>query len=304
MIKLSPKDFFLHIGSIATLYWATASLIGLIFAVINRAVPDAADAVYQSTYTGGIRFAIASLIIIFPAFLIISRLIRKSNETDPEKRESWLRKILIYLTLFIAGGIILGDLVAVLNSFLGGELTMRFFLKALTLLLILGFVFSYYTYELRKDSPKKTAKTRGYETVAIVVVVAAIVLGFYYLGSPFTQRNLQFDQERVRDLEQIQFQIVEYWQSKGELPRSLDNLNDSIKGFGIPTDPDTGDAYEYRALEPTTFELCATFAHESDSRAEMSRARFPSGIETSWQHDEGRTCFIRTIDPDFFPVRA
>lgn len=300
---LSPKDFFLHVGVIATLYWATASLITLVFQIINIALPDATQSFYYDPYSGPIRFAIASLIIVFPAFLFLSKLVRKTYEKDAEKRDSGFRKFLIYLTLFLAGGIILGDLVAILNSFLGGELSLRFFLKAVTLGAVLGLIFGYYIYELRKKTPKKTSVTRTYEWIAVVAVIAAVVVGFYYLGSPFTQRDMTLDRERVNDLQSLQWQIVNYYQAKEVLPGSLSEIEDSLSGFRIPTDPETGESYEYSVTGDLSFELCALFAHQSDPRVEYSLA-YPAdryGLDSNWEHEAGRDCFERTIDPDLYP---
>lgn len=302
MKLFSPKDFFLHIGVIATLYWATASLITLIFQIINIAIPDVAQSFYYDPFSGPIRFAIASLIIVFPAFLVLSKLMRKSYEADPEKRSSGFRKFLIYLTLFIAGAIVLGDLVAVLNSFLGGELTLRFLLKALTLGAVLSLVFGYYSYELKKKEAGKTKVTKIYEWIAIIAVVGSIICGFYYLGSPFTQRDLSLDRERINDLQTIQWQVVNYWQGKEALPNDLGDIQDSLSGFQIPKDPETGASYEYSVTDAFTFELCAEFSNASDSKVEQSQA-YPDryGLDSNWRHDAGRDCFERTIDPDLYP---
>jgi hypothetical protein len=62
----------------------------------------------------------------------------------------WIRKWLIYFTLFAAALIIIGDLVTLLNRFLEGELTVRFLLKVLAVFFVAGSVFYYYLWDLRK----------------------------------------------------------------------------------------------------------------------------------------------------------
>ena len=61
------------------------------------------------------------------------------------------RRQLTYLTLFLAASILIGDLISVVYNFLGGEITIRFLLKVLTVALISGGVFAYYLVELRAD---------------------------------------------------------------------------------------------------------------------------------------------------------
>ena len=55
------------------------------------------------------------------------------------------------MTLFVAAGVIIGDLTALVYSFLGGALGMRFGLKALTVAVIAGGIFGYYLWDLRQE---------------------------------------------------------------------------------------------------------------------------------------------------------
>jgi hypothetical protein len=58
------------------------------------------------------------------------------------------------MTLFIAAGILIGDLISLLYSFLGGELTLRFILKSLVVGTIAGTLFMYYLGGLRQEEKK------------------------------------------------------------------------------------------------------------------------------------------------------
>ncbi|MEK7085265.1 MAG: DUF5671 domain-containing protein, partial [Patescibacteria group bacterium] len=61
-----------------------------------------------------------------------------------------IRKWLVYFTLFAASLFIIGDLIALIYNFLQGELTVRFFLKILTVFFVAGSVFWYYFMDIRK----------------------------------------------------------------------------------------------------------------------------------------------------------
>lgn len=98
-----------------------------------------------------IRWSVASLIIAFPIFLYVSRLLSRAVRRDPSKRASKVRKWLTYMTLFIAAGVIIGDLIALVYNFLAGELTLRFLLKVLTVGTIAGTIFGYYLWDLRQE---------------------------------------------------------------------------------------------------------------------------------------------------------
>ncbi len=132
---------------------------------------------------------------------------------------------------------------------------------------------------------------------------ASIVLGFFIVGTPGQARQYRLDEQRTQDLQNIQWQIVSYWQQKQKLPAALPELRDSISGWVVPQDPTTGEPYIYRATGTTAFELCATFASESNQQSNVAKpipADF-GGISDNWQHKAGDVCFIRTIDPERYP---
>jgi len=150
--KTSPKDFFLNILMIFTLYMGVGSFITLIFQYINIIFPDVLERgsyYVRSTY-GTIRWTISALVVIFPTYIFTSWFLNKSYKKNPEKRNLRIRRWLIYFTLFAAAIIIIGDFIALIFNFLGGELTARFILKALTVFIVSSAVFGYYFYDIRK----------------------------------------------------------------------------------------------------------------------------------------------------------
>jgi len=127
------------------------------------------------------------------------------------------------------------------------------------------------------------------------------------MGTPQTQRLERYDSQKISDLQNIQWQIVNYWQQKGEIPQTLEALRDPISGFMLPHDPQTGEDYGYRATGELSFELCADF-NRPTRKATASRVpvpvKFSGGLDSdSWQHGVGSECFPRTIDPELYPVR-
>ena len=74
---------------------------------------------------------------------------------DPMKRTSKVRRWLTYLTLFSAACALLGDFATLVYNALGGELTVRFLLKAITVALIAGTAFIYYLQDLRQDEVER-----------------------------------------------------------------------------------------------------------------------------------------------------
>ncbi len=303
-----PRDLFLHLFAIVALHWSAVSFITLCWQYINYFFPDVSTLRYNyQSYVWPIRFAVSSLIIIFPLFILVSWQLNRIYKKEVLVRESKIRKWLVYLTLFIASLVIVGDLVTVIYNFLGGDITVKFILKALSVLVVAGVIFSYYLDDVRRPEPSKLAKYYVWVTSAIVLI--AVIFAFFIVGSPKQARLFQLDQQRVSDLQNIQSQIVNYWQRKGEMPKTLSDLNDSISGYFVPKDAETNMPYEYnlKDAEVLKFELCATFSLASgESIAPFEKSARPSTlgsalVSQNWNHSSGRVCFERQIDKQLYP---
>ena len=307
-IKTTPKDFFVFIGAMAALYASAVSLINLLFEIINASFPDALSFSYDN-FSSGMRWSIASLIIVFPVYIFLSRFINKDLAANFLKKNLGVRKWLTYLTLFIAGVTIITDLILLINTFLGGEITTRFAFKILAVLIVAGTVFAYYLYDLKRDVGQKSNKMKLLAWTVSFAILASIVGGFFIMGSPFTLRMKRFDERRVNDLQNIQYQIVNFYQKKGVLPNSLDELKDPIAGFNIPLDPDTAVSYGYEKVSDIGFKVCADFSLESDSQIDSKYMTRPMPVSSeifpvneNWRHNSGRQCFDRKIDKDLYPI--
>ncbi len=302
-----PRDVFLHLLAMVTLYWSAISFITLCHNVLNYLLPAVTDYGYAG-FTGSIRFAVSSLIIVFPIFIATSWFLNKIYNRETDVRESKIRKWLIYLTLFVTALVIIGDLVYTINVFLGGEVTLRFILKALSIIVVAGVVFGYYLDDVRRDAPSKLATYFAWGSA--VVVLAALVGSFFIIGSPARANLEKIDQIRVSDLQSIQSQVVYYWQRKQVLPATLADLNDPLSSYMIPNDPETKQSYEYMVKDAATlkFELCANFAlpGSTDGRGNAKTMPVPAmyphdGLSQAFDHAAGRVCFDRTIDKQLYP---
>jgi hypothetical protein len=310
-IKTTPKDFFLHLAATVVLYASVIALVNLAMSIINYAFPDALAGYY---FANSIAWPISMLIILVPVTYVVEWFIKKDIVRMPEKDMLWIRRWRIYLTLFLAGATIIGDLIALINTYINGEISVRFVYKFLAVLVIFGVIFTYYILEKATATSRVKLTQRILAIVGIILVLAGIVGGFLIVGSPVKQRNLRLDTQRVNDLSTIQWQVVSYWQRKTALPKTLEELKDPISGMIIPTDPETKTPYVYNVKGNNTFELCATFGEKTlDNKGrgpsygrggyyDMATSYpMPGGIEDNWAHEAGQVCFDRTIDPERYP---
>jgi hypothetical protein len=298
--KTSAKDFFLHLGSMIALYVVAGNFINLLFRIIDKAYPEVAT--YYGYYQSGsqISFPVATLIVVFPLFVFLSWTVHKTYEVSPEKKGLAIRKWLTYITLFVAGVLLAGDLVWVLYKFLDGQnLTLAFLLKAFVVVLVSGAVFGFYLQDIRD---KVTAKMRKVWASALaLVILASIILGFSVIGSPQTQRLLKEDDRVVTDLQNMQWQIINYWQVNGMIPENWSAVSGSYEN---------GANYQYKKTGDLSFELCATFNRENNmmgaGNSMMSGPYYKGGTMTNdnWDHRAGLHCFSRTIDPIAYPTQV
>jgi len=312
--KAGPKDVFLHILSVVALYVAVGSFVALVFQYINLWIPDPLEAgyIYILSIYDSIRWSIAILIIVFPVYVWSIWFLNRGYASFPERREMKSRKWLIYFTLFAAALIIIGDLVALVYNLLRGEFTSRFLLKVFIVLLVAGSVFIYYLWEVRRRSGlAKPWHIQAVTYISILAVALSIVGGFFVVGSPTEERAYRFDDERVRDLQMIQGEILNFWKAKERLPENLSELKDEFSGFAPPPDPETGASYVYQKTANLKFELCANFNRPNREPgtpgakpAMLLEPPFPypgtDGTD-NWQHETGEICFSRTIDPERYP---
>lgn len=291
----TAKNFALQLGSLIALYVSIGSLLALLFAVINVTYPDEAEGYYAyESASSAIRFSIAMLIVFFPAYAVLTRLVNRIRRSE-QGTYLTLTKWLIYLSLLVGGSVLLGDLVATIHTFLNGELAIRFVLKALSVLIVVGAAFTYYVLDARGYWQAHEQKSITYGGVTAVIVICALILGFMNTETPQEVREMRLDEEQIRALGDMEWRIEEHYRINSAFPESIDEV---YSGIEAPTAPEGRDQYEYRVVAEDAFELCAEFAYPSTPGVAIARPVIEGeGIKNpyNWDHGEGRWCFTRYI---------
>ncbi len=298
------KDVFAYLLTFVMLYIGVIDLISLLWFIIGVQFPDPASYSWMNPYES-MRSSIASLIIVWPVFLLMSCYLVRDLKRHTEKADLWVRRWLTYLTIFVAAVTIIVDLITLLNSFLGGEMTTRFVLKVLAVLIVAACVLGYEFWELKRKPEDGKKQMRLMAIGSVVVIVASIISGFYFVGTPKAARQQKMDSQRVSELQTLQSQLVTYWNQKGQLPDQLIELRDPLTGFELPLDPETNASYTYKKTGELTFDLCAVFERETpkwertqEKPPYMMYDQYGNPTSDNWEHEAGETCYARTIDPE------
>ena len=296
----APKFAFYYMLSLVSLIFLSISIGQIFFQIINKSIDDPIGTFGGNFSSGTLRFGISALIISAPVFFTLMRIIYKSLFDGKLNRDSEVRKWLTYFILFISSVVMIGWMIATLNNYLNGEITLKFALKALTSIAIASIIFSFFFYDIRRKDVvgAKDKVVSSYFYGSLVLVSVSLIAGFIFSDSPATVRAKKHDRLIIENFQQIENAINSFYTENKKLPENLSVLTDreSFKYFVSDQnikDPQSGKAYEYRVLEKERFEICGEFQRTNkDEKDEIDKI-----YVDRWPHEAGRQCFtIRAQD--------
>ena len=296
----TARNFALQLGSLVALYASLSAVIMLAFGAITLLYPDPQSMYYEyQSAQSAIRFGIALLVVFFPTYVVLTRFVNKIRRYETGTYLT-LTKWLVYLSLLVGGCILLGDVVTVILAYLNGEITVRFILKAVTMLIVIGGAFFYYIKDAQGYWLTHEKESKLYALGTSVVVCAILVLGFSQSDSPTEIRELAADEKQTQDLMDLEWRITDHYSLNNALPLTTDEL---YVGIETPQAPLGRNAYKYVVVDEDTYQLCATYTFSSERVNGNTDVR-PAPIEaiknpySTWDHTSGETCFERTVKKD------
>jgi hypothetical protein len=289
MTKKHQAQFvFYYLLSLISLGAMALGLGIIVFEVLDKVFIDISNSYFSMQ---ALKTAFSTLLISTPIYYLCSHLLSKSIKKQDLSLESSLRKWLIYLILLVTSIIMLVWLVSILNSFLNGEMTIKFILKALTALIISAMIFSYYLYNIRKKVVKKRDKIKSTFFVAsLLLVVFVLGLAIVHMESPQTTRDKKIDDNTLRDFDNINMNVNMYYNDNEELPESLQELKGDSNLNSYPGNTVSLKNIDYNKLSENKYELCADFIR-SNLDDESSNLRYAS----SRLHASGYQCLEQEI---------
>lgn len=269
-VSSSPRDAFLHLLGMAMLYTAAFAVGTILFQFVDRWLPAATDDLLGFS-TSSLRAAAAALLVSIPILGLVERTIGRDASRDPALRLTPIYRTLAYLTLLITALVMAGDLIAAIICFLSGDLTIRFILKALIILLLAGGIYLWFSSDVGREESIATTPSAAtipppppwrqwLHRIGAAMAILSMIAALYAAGSPFRQRLLRLDARRVGDLRTIQQNVETYFEREGVIPATLEDLAGSPATFlQNITDPATKIPYAYERVDATTYSLTAAF---------------------------------------------
>ncbi len=285
----AAKHAFFYLTSFFALGFVAFAIGNLCFQIINFYFPEGFSTWQNEFRQTAVKFAIASLIVAGPTFYFLSRIINRSVSKKDLDQDSGVRRWLTYLVMFITIATVMGDLIATIFSFLDGELTIRFFLKALTIFAIAGGIFLYYFTDMKNVNEKaRLAKNKLWAIAYWAAIIIPLSWSFFTMENPKEARMRKIDTEVEQMLSTTKAQVEMYYRSEKKLPESLLNLQSPQ--YYLPNKKDMDEKnITYNSLGDRSYELCAEFTRDN---TEDQSSQYYYGEE--WKHPIGKKCFELT----------
>ncbi|MFH1545971.1 MAG: DUF5671 domain-containing protein [Patescibacteria group bacterium] len=229
------KHVFFYLVAFSALGFVATAIGQVVFQLINHTIVETTPSFSGDYSQSVLRFALSALIIAAPIYYLATRKINSELAQGKLDSDSAIRRWLTYFAIFIASAVAIGDLIFTLNSFLAGELTLKFLLKAATIFAIVGGFGGYYFYDLKRKDFARDVRIRTFGFVFLTVVLACLVTAFTLVDSPFRARELREDSERVSELQQISYAITESYRQNSALPQNLDTLVADSRNANLET---------------------------------------------------------------------
>lgn len=290
----SAKYAFFYLLSLVALVFVSISVGMIVFQIINKEIVDIINE-YSGRYSDGqMKFAISAIIVSAPIYYLTSRQIYRSLYKGNLDKDAGVRRWLTYLILLVTVVVMLGWLIATINGFLEGEVTTKFILKALTAVAISGTIFSFYLYDIKREKVEghKDKVLNIFTYGSLLVVLVVFVAAWFFVESPQNTRLKKIDDEIVSDLNNINYEVRDYYTLNEELPEQLSQTNLVKKSY---MNPATGEHYEYEVVADDEYKICAEFLTSNMEDVEEEPYygyREPHGV---YRHDKGYECFSQKV---------
>lgn len=250
----APLDAFMNLLSIASLGGVAWAIGRVWFWLIDKAFNKVEG--YRIFYTeNSIKYALAVLLVMAPVYFVVMALLHWKYKKDELNHESRIYKWLTYMMLFFSALTIIGALISLLYGFLNGSYTITTLLKTLTVLLIAGFIFGFYFYDLkRKSYLKRDLVTTIVAGVVVVVLVVGVVWSFFSIDTP-NQTRLKQEDEKIRTaLSSSYWGIISYYDANKQLPETFE-----FSTYLNASDKQLANRFSYNKKDNNNFEICAVF---------------------------------------------
>lgn len=155
-LYVTAREVFVYALLFTALAFTATYLVSLIHEILNIRLPDPTDSPYsRANAVRDLRWAIAILVISAPSYIWMTVLTERRIGKDASLRRSLVRKWVTYIALFVSALAFFSDATYSIYTFLQGEVTLRFVLKAISVACVSGAVFAFYLRDVEAGTDER-----------------------------------------------------------------------------------------------------------------------------------------------------
>ena len=177
--KTNSKEFFQYLLQFGLFYISAITLALLWFELIDTSFQNSPDDIKYSWVYTLMTLDVSILIVMTPAFLLLSWYSKAYLRKHPERKDIGFRRWMMYLTVFLTALSFIWFLIFLINDFILGDLTAAFVIKTVILLIVAACVFAYYFWEVEADPSSRSMISCLAGWIYLAITVLCIV--FYFL---------------------------------------------------------------------------------------------------------------------------
>ncbi|MBT4277201.1 hypothetical protein HOD96_00430 [Candidatus Falkowbacteria bacterium] len=295
------KFAFFYMLSLVSLVFMSMATGMIIFQIINKNIIDLINE-YSARYSPEqLKFAISALIVSVPVYYLTMRQIHKNLFSGALNKDSGVRKWLTYFVLLVSSVVMISWFIGTINGFLDGELTLKFILKSLTAIGIAAIIFSFYLYDIKRESVEnqKDKVIKFYLIGSLVLILSVFTASLFFVESPQETRNRKLDNAVLQKFDEIDMAMNEYYNEYKKLPENLEKIKDE---FVYITEKDllnpiTEKKIEYKVVGEKSFELCSDFKTSNEEEAVERNGSY----KDRWLHESGYQCLKQKVRENNIP---
>ena len=239
----TSKVGYLYFGILITIFIFLISFLVTVFDIINFHIISPNDFWFQyiSIVQNALPLSISFLAVSSIVLVYLNRFVRKGSISDVS---SSLKSFSVGAIIFVSVVVIAFTLAFSIYALLTGDLTTRFLLKVITLLIVFGTAITYYMLDRKNYWNKHSKRAVSMDIVFSIVMVVVIAYGVILINPPtISERNETI--EKLMSITQISRENNRSYIDNSVI-LSADSISNTHKERGIEYTPSSSNPMEYQ----------------------------------------------------------